>query len=73
MIYFAKLHLNDQFHGDIKPENIYFKNKIASSGAKSLISLNEQDELFDFEDQTYQIRMLTPSFSSKEHSKDVRS
>ncbi len=35
--YFAKYHLSNFFHGDIKPENILFTDEFMTSDAGSLL------------------------------------
>ena len=65
--YFADLHLDNFFHGDIKPENIfdncYCHPNILTSDSGSLLLM--ENELLD--EQIYKINTFTYGYASKEH------
>ena len=55
------------FHGDIKPENIFYSNNpllffAATSDSGTVVQLEQESK-----DMKYFIRYYTPEFSSKKH------
>ena len=66
--YIAQLHLNDLFHGDIKPENIMSLNHIITSDAGSLLFMKSEK----LDDEIYIVDTFTQSYSSSEHVKAVK-
>jgi hypothetical protein len=43
--YFANLHRRNMFHGDIKPANIFYRDKVVTSDAGSLLDLGKDLEI----------------------------
>ena len=42
--YFADLHLNSFFHGNIKPDKIYLSNGVIQIDSGNTLLMNENDE-----------------------------
>jgi tRNA A-37 threonylcarbamoyl transferase component Bud32 len=57
------LHLNDIFHGDLKPENLMTSNQIITIDAGSLLFM-QPERLFE---EIYCVETVTRSFASSEH------
>ncbi len=56
------------FHGDIKPENIFYDDEYAlSSDSGSLVQLDK-----DNIEKKYYIRYYTDGFSSSKHKKAIK-
>ena len=64
--YLADHHKLNFFHGDIKPENLFFKGLFKSSDAGTLTFLDLSGEIPD-DEPAYLIRYFTPIYASPAH------
>lgn len=63
------MHLQNFFHGDIKPENIFYDEKnLISSDCGSILYMRN----FDLDEKNYVINIFTPGYCSVEHMNACR-
>ena len=65
-LYLCKLHSNNLFHGDVKPDNLFEFRNMISSDAGTLLALDQKNNK-----AKYIIHCYSPGYASMEHKKAV--